>query len=174
MTIEFATGEIPRDESPPFVDAIPTADWDPLYPGSTEHAPYGFFDDGRPRKRKPKGTGTPRKGSKMPANDNLATTAAGLLARANDLVGMSLMAFGMPLTGQSITDANKTFEAMATEALRTDPVLCRKILSTGATGGKAGLVMAYSLLAVNIYPTARDEMRDAKARREVEAETDAD
>jgi hypothetical protein len=49
---------------------------------------------------------------------------------------------------------------MAREALATDPALCKKILSAGATSGKAGLVMAYVMLGATVVPTMRSEYRE--------------
>lgn len=96
------------------------------------------------------------------ASESQARAAAGLLAKINSMLGIGLMSFGMPMTAETLIKANEDFENMAYEALLNDPALCRKILSAGATSGKAGLVMAYGMLGVSVVPAA---MLDIKARR---------
>jgi hypothetical protein len=49
---------------------------------------------------------------------------------------------------------------MARQSLEADPELCRKILSAGATSGKAGLAMAYLILGANTFPAMRKEYRE--------------
>lgn len=164
MSLDIATVPIPgrtQDESPPVEEVFAE------YPGATEDAPYGYKPDGTPYKRRPRGTGGASRGKagKLPADGKLAESAAALLASANQLVGISLMAFGMTQTAASLAEANTQFELMARQALAADPGLCRKILSTGATGGKAGLVMAYSMLAVNMFPAAKSELAEKRAGR---------
>jgi len=166
--LHLADADSPQDTPPPT-----SGDYNPEYPGSTAEAPYGYKPDGTPYKRRPKGTGG-ASGSgtvKSPASDAQAKSAAYLLSRANVIVGISLAAFGMPMTTAALADANEDFEKMAYEALLTDPALCRKILSAGATSGKAGLVMAYASLGVSIMPAARDELRAKRLAKEAERES---
>lgn len=157
---------VDSDEAPPTDATSVTGDYDPEFPGSTEEAPYGYFPDGRIRKRRPKGHGKPSpvaSGSRRsPASESQARTAAGLLARMNGLLAMSLGFSGLPTTAESIAESNAQFESMAYEALLTDPALCRKILSAGATSGKTGLIMAYGMLAVSIAPTAFVEIKERR------------
>jgi hypothetical protein len=96
----------------------------------------------------------------------MARSAAGLLARLNSLVAIGVMTAGMPGIARSINENNEQFEAMAYEALLADPALCKKILGAGATSGKAGLIMAYSMLAVSTLPAAKSEIQERRAIRE--------
>ncbi len=160
-------------DEPPETDDTPiTGDFNPDYPGSTESAPYGFKPDGTPYLRRPKGTaktpaspGAPLLGSSR--RDKNARDAARLLARLNALIGLSLTVSGMPNTAASLADANEQFESMAYEALVSDPALCSKILSAGTAGGKAGLIMAYTMLGASIIPSARQEIAARKLEREL-------
>ena len=138
--------------------------YNPEYPGSTPDAPYGFKPDGSAYRRRPKGTAKKAGNDKrMPASDVAARTAASLLARMNTLVVFSLTAAGLPATGAAIAQGNQDFETMAYEALLTDPALCRKILSAGATSGKTALVMAYGMLTISVIPVAKSEIEARKA-----------
>lgn len=172
MATDFEIGEtsLPMDVTPDFSSESVTGDYDPEFPGSTPEAPYGFKPDGSPYLRRPKGkgksggssaakTGTLRR---TPASEQQAATAAALLARMNLLIGLSLNAMGLPGTSAALVEANDQFENMAREALLTDPALCRKILSAGATSGKTALIMAYGMLGVSVVPSALGEI---KARR---------
>jgi tetrahydromethanopterin S-methyltransferase subunit F len=94
----------------------------------------------------------------MPAGKQ-AEHAAALLASLNGLIGMAFMAAGMPESAATLAANNDKFQSMAQQALSTDPKLCAKILSTGATGGKAGLVMAYVMLGVSVGPSMKAEYR---------------
>lgn len=163
-TLDISTGNIPMDEAPE-TEITTGLPFNPEYPDSTPDAPYGFFPDGRPRKRRPRGTGTTATSSgprKTAASDSQARMAAAMLAQVNNLVGMSLALFRLPVTGAQITEANAGFEQMAYEALLTDPALCRKILSAGANSGKAGLVMAYAMLGAAVVPVAMQEMKESR------------
>lgn len=167
MTIEDTAA--PLDVAPPTVS--PTGDYDPEFPGSTPEAPYGFKDNGEPYKRRPKGsgnTGTKKSATRMPASESSARAAAGLLGRLNLLVSFAVASAGMPQTSEAITESNNQFVEMAYESLLTDPALCKKILGAGATSGKAGLVMAYSMLAMSILPAAKSEVTEARAKRALE------
>lgn len=167
----FTVTDIPPDS----LDST-TGDFDPEFPGSTPDAPYGFFTEGpnagQPRKRRPKGSG---KGTstvgKMPATDRQAETAASLLARLNSLVGVCLTFAGMPMSAMELEKNNDQFRAMAKEALLADPQLCKKILSTGATGGKTGLAMAYLMLGVQTFPSMKAEYRENHPK-EIDNETE--
>ena len=169
--IVFTNVDIPNDETPP----LEGLDYDPEFPGSTPDAPYGYKPDGTAYKRRPKGSGkgssgkasTPRR---MPATDAQAAAAAGMLAKLNALIGIGFAAAGLSDTAAAIHAGNDMFESMAKEALLTDPALCKKILGTGATSGKAGLVMAYSMLGVNIFPSAKAEFAAKRAERETDDE----
>jgi hypothetical protein len=157
---DITPGDIPAD-LPPVTEnhAGFVNDFDPEFPGSTRDAPYGFFDDGRPRKRRPKGGSTKGTGNRMPASAKQAESAAALLASMNGLIGMAFNLAGMHESALNLAANNERFQSMATEALLADPALCKKILSTGATGGKAGLAMAYIMLGVNVFPGMKDEYR---------------
>lgn len=169
-TLDFREVDAPTDDPP----ALEIADFDPEFPGSTPEAPYGFKEDGTPYKRRPKGSGTG--GSKTPrstaskANETLATSAARMLCQINSLVGISLTVFGMPETAMDIEKANAQFETMAIESLRTDPTLCRKILSAGASSGRTGLLMAYIYLAGSAFPSARSEIKAKRRIHELEGD----
>lgn len=176
--LDFSKTDIPSEDSAPEID-LGTADYNPEYPGSTEEAPYGFFDDGRPRKRKPRGGPEPTRlppgwassktstGSnrRVVASETKARQAASVLARGNWLLGIGLNALGMGMTADALDDANKNFEEMAFEALLTDPALCSKILNVGATGGKTALIMAYGMLGASVAPTAYTEMKTKRQER---------
>jgi hypothetical protein len=95
-----------------------------------------------------------------------------MLAQVNNLVCMSLAMAGLPQTGASLAESNGQFESMALEALRTDPALCKKILSAGATSGRTALFMAYGYLAMSAFPTARAEFKDAREKRLEESDND--
>lgn len=172
--MQIETGDIPPHVDEPPETTAPNGDFDPLYPGSTPDAPYGFKPDGTPYRRRPKGTagGTVKTGNKrMPATDASARAAASLLARMNMLLGIGIYTAGMERTAEAIKEANEQFEVMAYEALQADPQLCRKILGAGASSGKAGLVMAYVMLGASAFPSARQEIQEARARK---AENHAD
>lgn len=159
--------DIPQDETPD-IEVSSTGDFDPDYPGSTADAPYGFKPNGEPYKRRPNKSGSRASSSggvtKSPANDSLARSAAGVLSTMNILVGMSVSAFGMTQTSESIVEANKRFEVMAVDALRNDPALCRKILSAGTSSGKAQLVMAYGTLALAVFPAAKNDVQMLRSK----------
>lgn len=164
MSAMFTETAAPTDEAPPVADD--QIDLDLItYPDATPEAPYGYTPTGRIRKRPVGSRAGGAKGAgrgSMPASRQQAETAAALLARANGLVGLSLAMFGMPLTATALADANNDFQNMATEALLADPSLCRKILSAGATSGKAGLVMAYAMLGVSVAPAMMGEIKDKR------------
>jgi len=161
--LSFVKTDIPDDEPPPTIGD--NADFDPEYPGSTADAPYGFKDNGEPYKRRPWKSATSSTGSRrMPASDSSARAAAALLAQLNQMIAMGItMAAGLPNTGNAILEGNKRFEETAFQALQTDPQLCKKILSVGATSGKAGLVMAYGMLGMSIVPAATAEIRERRS-----------
>ena len=172
MNLNITPGERPSDETPPVVEE--DQGWyDPEYPHSTPEHPYGYFpksdgtpDFDRPRKRRPHGTRkSSGSGSAMPASPKQATAAAAILARMNGILGMGLMALGMPMTATQLATANAEFESMAAGALSTDPALCRKILSAGASSGKAQLAVAYAMLGAAVAPTAALEIKTARERR---------
>lgn len=162
--------EVDNDETPP-VSVEPSPNKDPEYPGSTPDAPYGFKDNGEPYKRRPYAPRTSSGKSRSTSgksNDALASSAARMLCQINSLVGMSLTVFGMPQTAMDIEKANSDFETMATESLRTDPALCRKILSAGATSGRTGLTIAYIYLAGSAFPSARSELQAKRREKDLE------
>lgn len=188
MAIQISEG-IRDDVAPSHVDESPTVDstettgwFNPEYPHSTEEHPYGFFPDkdgepdfSRPRKRRPHTRSHGGTVATSARADTTARTAARMLARMNSLVALSLTSLGMPTSGQQIKDANTVFEDMAYEALQTDPSLARKILSAGASSGKAQLTMAYIMLAGTVAPIAYGEIREKRLNRvEEEASYDID
>jgi len=162
---KFKKADIPDDESP---------ELDPAYtlPGDVPDpdAPYGRKADGTPYKRRPNGTRKSGSGNakRMPASESLARSAAGLLATANKVIGVGFLTAGFPNTAMQITANNDQFEELAYQALLTDPALCKKILGAGATSGKAGLVIAYSMLIGTTIPTARNEIHEKRKSRELE------
>ena len=143
-------------------DITPGGDYDPDYPGSTPEAPYGYKADGTPYKRRPGKRGS--SGSRIIAPESQARAAAAMLAKVNSLIAISLHVSGLPQTASAVNDGNREFETLAYEALRTDPVLCRKILSAGGTSGRAGLYMAYGSLAITAGPTAWNEYKERKRK----------
>jgi len=163
---------LPQDDAPVFIPPEDAGrDFDPEFPGSTPEAPFGYLASGEPRKRRPNGTGTaPKSGGtgvrKMPTNPSTAKSAAGLLARMNLLIGLALHTSGLEDTALELRKANEQFEELAYEALLADPQLCKKILGAGATSGKAGLIMAYSMLGISIAPVARTEIIERRRERE--------
>lgn len=169
---DFGVTTIPTDVTPNVADD--GAPYDPRYPDSTPDAPYGYKPDGTPYKRHHSGhssRGGSARGS-MPATAKQAETAAALLARLNSLFGFALIAAGMPESAASLAVNNEQFEQMARNALETDPALCRKILSAGATSGKAGLVMAYAMLGVSTFPDMRREYRTNHPKELEEGESE--
>ena len=148
--------DIPAESIPESVK-----DYDPEFPGSTKEAPYGFKVDGTPYKRRPN-SGS-RAGKTVHAkNGASAANAAALLRSINSMVALSLLAFGMPLTGTTIEQAGDQFESMARDALESDPALAKRILSMGANTGKAQLAMAYITLGVAVTPVALAELREKR------------
>lgn len=165
MTTPIQETDMP-DETPPLEGQA----YNPVYPGSTADAPYGYKPDGEPYKRRPKGTAggsSPTSPRRMPATESQARVAAELLARLNSLVAMSLYASGLPLTSEALNTANDGFREMAYQALLTDPALCRLILGAGATSGKAGLIMAYTMLGLAVAPAAKTEISVLTTQRKV-------
>lgn len=160
--MDITLEDIPQDTPPPVVEKV---DFNPEYPGSTPEAPYGYKPDGTPYKRRPRASGTQGRGN-MPASNSQATQAAALLARANLLVAMVIGFAGMPNTAAQIEKSNGSFEMMARDALLTDPQLCRKILSSGSTSGKAGLAMAYAMFGGSLFSTAKGEIRELRRKNE--------
>lgn len=162
--LDFGTAAIPPDVTPS-TDPAPLGyePFDPRYPDSTPEAPFGYKADGTPYTRHHGGKGSrggnTSRGS-MPATAKQAETAAALLARLNMLFGLALTVAGMPESAASLALNNDQFETMARQALETDPALCRRILSVGATSGKAGLIVAYTMLGVSTFPDMRREYRE--------------
>jgi hypothetical protein len=169
--ITFGVTQIPRDVTPS-TDPDDSGPFDPRYPDSTPEAPYGYKPDGTPytRHHGPRG-GNRGSRSNMPATEKQAATAAALLARLNTLFGIAFTAAGMPKSAETLAANNAMFEVMAKEALETDPALCRKILSAGATSGKAGLIMAYVMLGASTFPDMKTEYR-ANHPKEIEEGND--
>lgn len=172
-TVMFGSAPAPSHESPEFDEPeivsghVP---YDARYPDSTKDAPFGYKPDGTPYLRHHGARGGGKSsGPRMPATDKQAEMAASLLARLNDLVGLSLTMAGMPMSALTLASNNDRFREAARDALQADPDLCRKILSTGAVGGKAGLVMAYVILIGSTFPDMRKEYREAHPK-ELETE----
>ena len=173
-TIEFTEADIPAapDDIAPATEEVvsTTGDYDPLYPGSTPEAPYGYKADGTAYKRRPnKGYTRRESGSgRIVASESQAKAAAAMLAQVNNLVCISIHVAGMPRTATSIQEQNAQFEAMAFEALLTDPALCKKILMAGANSGKAALLMAYATLGMSAVPAAISEVKERRNNDEQE------
>lgn len=158
--LNFGVTTIPRDDTPsPEPDNA--GPFDPRYPDSTPEAPYGYKPDGTPYKRHHGGRsgGTASSGRGAPAKARDAESAAWLLSRMNSFIGLALTVAGMPESAATLAANNEDFRRQAEDALLTDPVLCRKILSAGATSGKAGLAMAYVMLGVSTFPDMKREYR---------------
>lgn len=185
MALQIGEGTVPQDDVPFTSDDAPQTDdtestgwFNADYPHSTEEHPFGYFpisasnpepDFTRPRKRRPHNRGGSSAGATVARSaqaDKTAQTAAAMLARINSLIGMSLMSFGMPLSGGQIIEANDVFKDMAYEALQTDPNLARKILSAGASSGKAQLTMAYVMLFGSVTPVAMTEIKERRKENE--------
>lgn len=185
-SIQDVPPDYPEDNEPitPPTPAPVTEWYNKDFPHSTPEVPYGYFpnpdgspDFSRPRTRKPRGytgdakpsPGKPASGSNSrvsrttAASDAQAKQAASLLGTMNGLVGMSLAIFGMPVTAEALKDANEDFEEQAYLALLNDPALCRKILSAGASSGKAQLTMAYVALGASVGPAAWLEIQTRRA-----------
>lgn len=180
LATEFRmTDAPPMDEPPELTEPTtvnPNRGWGEfgdIYPDATPDAPYGYKSDGTPFKRH-HGRGRKQRGEggRMPATAKQAETAAALLARLNGLFGLALTVAGMPMSAMKLAENNEQFEDMARQALETDPELCRKILSAGATSGKAGLVVAYAMLGVSTFPAMRQEYREAHPKQVEEGMTD--
>lgn len=167
LVLNFETTPIPDDAAPPMDEPTPVAaPFNPEFPDSTADAPYGYFPDGRIRKRRPHGSRKTATSSvtRMPASESSARSAAGLLATLNNLIAVGITtAAGLPRTGAAITEGNAQFESMAYEALLADPALCKKILSVGASSGKGALALAYVTLGATIVPAAISEVKERKA-----------
>lgn len=160
MKLELENDETASDTPQ---DAVPESvnDYDPEFPGSTPEAPYGFKADGTPYKRRPN-SGTKLGKPASAKTGASAANAAALLRSINSMVALSLLAFGMPLTGTTIEQAGNQFESMARDALESDPALAKRILSMGANTGKAQLAMAYITLGVAVTPVALAELREKR------------
>lgn len=97
-----------------FGDSLPPDDEPELdtetYPDATPEAPYGYFPDGRPRKRRPRGTGKPRvSGGRRPKVDPRQKAAAG----ASILYG----GIGVMLSGTGLAPAaGYSMQGLADEA----------------------------------------------------------
>ena len=166
--VEIPIGEFesePEDFTPPIsTEPEPaSSDFDPEFPGSTPEAPYGYKPDGTPYKRRPNGAGpSTRKSDAAPrlvASNKSAEAAGALLANLNNLVSMAVAVAGMPMTAETMAKNNRQFEAMAVEALRADPALCRKILAAGQDSARAALTMAYLSFGASVIPVAWSERK---------------
>jgi hypothetical protein len=164
-TIVPIPNQMIRDE-PPLIDGM-TLPFNEEFPDSTPEAPYGFFPDGRPRKRKPRASsaGATATGSRrMPVSESDARAAANLLAMYNKLAGATLSLY-LPVTAAVLDANNDDFAEQAYQSLLTDPALCKSILSSGGVSGKLGLAMAYAILVGTIAPGAMIELRVKRNNR---------
>lgn len=118
------------------------------------------------KKNKAKTTRTSTRGSA-----DVARTAAGFLGQLNGLIGMGLAMYGLDMTAKTIQTANDQFVEQATVALTNDPKLAKKIVSLGATSGKASLAVAYGMLGAAIAPVAVVELKMKKAEQDVLADS---
>lgn len=172
MTSTFEVSDtpppLPRDEAPTTDSTLKTGSFDPRYPDSTPEAPFGYKPDGSPYKRHHSSHGKSSGGMRLPATSKQAETAAAVLGKLNGLIALALWANGLKQTAEEMKNANDDFMQMAAEALAADPALCRKILSAGTSGAKAGLIMAYGMLAIDITPAVVKEMKEKKALKELE------
>lgn len=160
--LAFAPVDVPQDEKPA-LDGVP---FDSRYPDSTPDAPFGFKPNGEPyRRHHGPGKSTAKGGSRMPASDAQARSAASVLGTLNKLIGMALLPV-LPGTAVAITEGNDDFEQLAFQALLTDPALCKKILGAGTSSGKAQLFMAYGALGMSVVPTAMGEIKTKRAERQ--------
>jgi len=110
---------------------------------------------------------------KASGNEKLAAQAAEVLYQINEMCGLGLMLAKLFGTAAAISDRNEAFRDQAYEALKTDPGLCKTIISAGAKSGKFSLLAAYGMLAVSVAPVAVEEIRElksARADRQAEAE----
>ena len=153
-------------------DVVPVADGIeyPCEVCGREAGPYGG------RGRKPKYCDLHKKGARKtgtaPKNNNavLAKQATDALVQMNGLFGTGIYVLGFPETSSAIAERSDAFEEQAYNALLTDPALCRMILRGGTTSGKLALLIAYSMLAGGVAPTAITEYRDRRAEKIAERE----
>lgn len=93
------------DFEPPDDESAGDGPFDPEFPGSTPDAPYGFTQAGKPRKRRPNGSGTGKTGGKRPGRRKRSTVNyAGIV---HDLI----MSVATPLVTIGAATGNKTLLA---------------------------------------------------------------
>jgi hypothetical protein len=87
-----------------------TPDFTPQYPGATSEAPYGYFADGRPRKRRPRAPGATKRRS--------TTTKSGSTDYTESLTALiQIPAFSLTMAGRK----NPVFLADAAALLEHGP-----------------------------------------------------
>ena len=97
------------------------------------------------------------------ANTKLAHQAACVLAQTHAMKALGIHFLGMPKTASSIGMAETSFIEMATEALESDPGMCRVILRLGTKSSKIALLMVYGQFLAAVVPIAVMEYQEKKA-----------
>lgn len=132
------------------------------------------------RGRKPKRCDEHRKspGTKranMGQNTALAGQAAEALCQINGLAALGLMVARLPVTAETLQNAQEGFREQAYNALLTDPALCKTILKGGTASGKIALLIAYGMMGAAVAPAGIIEVKLRAAERAAakEAELEA-
>lgn len=162
LTIETDV-PLPNDEAPSDVDHVIQY---PCEVCGREAGPYSG------RGRKPRFCAEHKKNPVQSTTRNanqknvvLASQAADVLARLNDMLAVGAMVVQYPETASVIAAANPGFRQQAYEALLLDPELCKAIMRGGAMSGKAALIVAYGMFAATVGSAAVLEYR-RKSRAE--------
>jgi len=82
------------------------------------------------------------------------------------MMGLGIRLLGMPATASAVGLAELTFIEMATEALESDPGLCRLILRMGTKSSKLALMLVYGQFLAAIAPVAIMEYQEKKTAQE--------
>lgn len=90
-------------------------------------------------------------------NHGKASQAVDVLAGLNG--GLSVLLMGMTMfgTASALEERDSAFREMAYKALIVDPKLCDRIIRMGGSSGMLGLIAAYGMLGMAVYPVAKDE-----------------
>ena len=99
-------------------------------------------------------------------NEQLAAQATEVLVQTNMFTSLGVRMVGLPLTAQSIMDAEDDFRRHTYEALLLDAKLCKRILTIGGQSAALALFISYGALVATVAPIATAEFR---AKREAAA-----
>lgn len=126
------------------------------------HAPLEYSGRGRrPTKcaeHKTKNTAAANSSKRSVKNTALAEQAAQALCNANSMLAMGFAVVGMPESAGVITDGHEPFYAVVYDALLADANLCRMILRGGTGMSVVTIIVAYGMLGMKVYPTAKAEL----------------